>query len=99
MTFAFTTVQNYAFGICFLMDKRPQPLFPKWMAWWSILSGTLYFFITGMAFAHSGPFSWSGYMAYWIPYSPWIVWFMVGSGYMLKDINRQMRSERTGITG
>lgn len=97
MTFALTTVQNYAFGIVFLSDKRPQPLFPKWICWLSILAGTFYFFIAGIPFTKTGPFSWYGILAYWVAYQPWLLWFMAGSVYMLKDINRQISNEGAGI--
>lgn len=35
MTVMVTFIQYLSFGLCVLLDNRPQPLFPRWLGWLS----------------------------------------------------------------
>lgn len=88
VSFSLTTVQMVALGVCFLGDTRSKPLFPKWVAWFSIWVGLMFFLETLMPFFKSGPFSRSGTLNYWIEFSIFF-WFMgIVSYYTFTSITR-----------
>jgi hypothetical protein len=82
-------LQNILIGVCALMDKRTQPVFPRWvgffnfwMAFLLIPGGLLVFFKTG-------PFAWNGLLAFWLPASIYLFWLAVMTVVMRKAIKRE----------
>jgi hypothetical protein len=60
-------LQFACMAIAGFMDRRPNPIWPRWACYVNIWTA-----ITGAGgvlavFFHSGPFSWNGIMGYWIP--------------------------------
>lgn len=91
MAYSLTTLQTLALGICFLSDRREQPLFPKWAAWFTMFVGASFVAETMMPLVYSGPFSRSGLLNYWIEFSLFFVMMIVVSTYILKAIARLER--------
>ena len=85
-----TTVQMCAVAIVGLYDKRSIPTFPKWVCWFSIFCGWTFAPAYLTYYFKSGPFAWNGVLSYYIPYAAWLVWALVLSYYMIKDIRRRM---------
>jgi hypothetical protein len=76
---AFPTFIAQFFGIAFgaLQDRRAQPVFPRWTAYFNAWIGLL--FVPG-AFAYflrSGPFAWDGLLSFWVAATAFFVWLMV----------------------
>jgi MFS family permease len=72
-----------AIGVAALMDRSPDPVFPRWagyLQFWLILliipDQLLFFF-------RSGPLSWNGLFGLWIPVTSFAVWF-VSTFYFLR---------------
>ncbi|WP_433567246.1 hypothetical protein ACQP1O_19865 [Nocardia sp. CA-151230] len=65
MTFVFSFIQSIAIGIAILIDSRPEPLFPRWVAWLSFLTAATYVPLTIMPFVRTGPFAWNGLLNFW----------------------------------
>ena len=84
-----TTVQMCAVAIVGLCDKRPNPTFPKWCCWLSIFCGWTFAPASLTFYFKSGPFAWNGVLSYYIPYAAWLVWALVLSYYMIKDVYRR----------
>ncbi len=69
--------QNVTLALAILMDARPQPVFPRWVAHYSIVTGIL---IAPGALAmvyQSGPFAWDGLFAFWIRNSAFALYIAV----------------------
>lgn len=86
--FGVTILQYVALGVVVIRDNREKPLFPKWLAWLGIWIGleSLVFLI--MPYFRSGPFSWDGLFAYWIPFFAPCVWLLLVSVYLHKAATR-----------
>jgi len=86
--FGVTLVQYVAFGVVALRDKREKPLFPKWLAWLGIWIAVEFVVELIMPYFRSGPFSWSGLIAYWIPFFLPFIWIVAVTVYMYLAANR-----------
>lgn len=59
-------LQAILLGVAILQDRRPDPVFPRWLAYasfWAALA-----FIPGglNSLAHTGPIAWNGVLAWWL---------------------------------
>ena len=67
----------FGFGVAAFIDKDPNPVFPRWYGYLSILT------VIGMLpdqllfYFHSGPFAWNGIFSFWIAFSLFINWVVV----------------------
>lgn len=75
-------------GIAILQDKRPEPLFPRWLAYLNLWVGVL--FIPGgvVSLFKTGPFAWDGLIAFWIPVVVFGAWWWVMFIMCLKAIRK-----------
>jgi hypothetical protein len=86
--FGVTILQYLGFGIVALRDPRPQPLFPKWVAWLGIWLGLEFIVELVMPYFRSGPFSWNGLFAYWVPFFGPFVWMAAVVVFMIRATRR-----------
>lgn len=88
-----TTMQMVAMAFVGLADKRETPLFPRWACFLSIWCGLSFAPASLTLYLKTGPFAWDGVLSYYIPWSAWLVWCAVISGYMIRDVMRRMPAE------
>jgi hypothetical protein len=73
-----------------LADPSPTPVFPRWVGWYSLcmafgsLTGSLIPFFT------SGPFTWNGFISFWIAGAIFFAWYIV----MLTQLYLAYRRDR-----
>jgi hypothetical protein len=81
-------LQVVLIGIAILQDKRPEPLFPRWLAYLNFWVGVL--FIPGgvVSLFKTGPFAWNGLIAFWIPVAIFGAWWYVMFIMCLKAIRK-----------
>ena len=96
LAYSLTTLQMIAIGICFLNDKREIPLFPKWLAWFSIWVGFMFICECFNPFFKGGAFSRSGILNYWIEFSLFFLFMLIISIYLLKAITRLEQEHAAG---
>jgi hypothetical protein len=87
-----TTVQMVAMAIAGLYDKRTRPLFPRWVCWLSIWCGLSFAPASLTLYMKLGPFAWDGLLSFYIPYAAWLVWVIMASTYMIRDVKERMAS-------
>ena len=89
MTFPAPTVQVFAVGLSALLDKSVDSVFPRWVGFVNLWLGTL--FLPGglIVFFKTGPFAWDGFIAFWIPFAAFGLWFLVMTPVLLRAIRRQ----------
>lgn len=81
--------QQLAIGFAILKDKSAQPIFPRWVAFLNFWVSLIYVGASLMPFFKTGPFAWSGILAFWLPATVFGIWFMVMVPMLLKAIKRQ----------
>lgn len=59
-------VQNFAFAYAIIVDNRPNPLFPKELAFVNILMPIIFAMATGMHTVYHGPFAWNGVITFYM---------------------------------
>ncbi len=70
-------IQLIAIGIAILGDDRPQPLYPRWLAYlcfWTALAVIADPFTSMFT---SGPFAWNGLLVFWVPFGVFATWLLV----------------------
>ena len=93
LAYAVTSVQLFALGVGFLLDKRAVPLVPKWLAWYGIWVGFMFAVECLMPFFFSGAFARHGGLNFWIEFLIWMAWVPVLTGYTLKAVKRIERGD------
>jgi hypothetical protein len=83
MPFTTFIIQNFALGFTILGDKRPRPVFPRWLGFFNFWVAVL--FIPGglLTFFKIGPFAWNGLFVWWIPFLVFFTWYLL-MFYMLR---------------
>jgi hypothetical protein len=85
-------------ALCGFMDKRPQPIFPRWFCFvtlWVVLGGIWGGFAT---FLKTGPFAWDGLLGFWIPVGTYLVWLLLLFPQLLKLVKRAALEEEGTAT-
>jgi hypothetical protein len=85
------SVEMLATAVVTLRDRRPNPTFPRWLSWASIVGAVALFTAGGPAFTLSGAFSYHGALGYYIPFAIWGLWLDVHAFYMRRSIRHQQR--------
>jgi hypothetical protein len=88
LAYAVTTLQMIAMGMAFLKDKRPVPLFPRWLSWMGIWVGVSFAFELLLPYFKSGPFARQGVINFWVEFFLWFFWIVFVTVAILKAIGR-----------
>ncbi len=81
--------QYFAFAFAILSDPGPQPLFPRWLAYFNIWTELMFTPAIILPFFKSGPFAWNGLFVFWIPATAFTALFIVNTTYLIKAINAE----------
>lgn len=77
-----------AMALCGFIDKRAQPIYPRWFCFftlWVAFAGIGGGFAT---FFKTGPFAWDGLFGFWTPVAMYLVWLLVLFPLLLKLVKR-----------
>lgn len=89
MIFPEYTLQLVVIAVAGFMDKREQPLLPRWACYynlWAAATG----FGGGMAtFFKTGPFAYNGLFAFWMPVAFYVLWLCIMVPLLLRAVRRQ----------
>ena len=89
MPVAAAFVQNVAIALAIFGDKRPHPVFPRWLGFFNIWVGLLFAPGGLITFFKSGPFAWNGVLAFYVAGVVFGIWFIVMVSMLIKAINQQ----------
>lgn len=89
MPFGPACVQSIVIGLAILSDQRPQPVYPRWVAYVNFWIAILFLPGALIPFFKHGPFAWNGLFGWWIPASVFAIWFLVMAPMTIKAIKSQ----------
>jgi hypothetical protein len=79
-------------------DRSPNPIFPRWSAYFNIFVSMFMFEAAGILFFKTGPFSQNGIAVFWVPMVMFFSWIVVFARLTLKAISNEVASrEAAGI--
>jgi hypothetical protein len=74
MTFMVTFLQYLSFGVCVLLQRGDNPLFPRWLSWLSFMVCASFVPIVLLPFLPGSPFAWDGLLTYWVALGLFFAW-------------------------
>jgi hypothetical protein len=86
-------LQAFVFGVAVLIDNRVKPIFPRWLGFFSLFSGFMFIPGTFNVFFLSGPFSWNGLIAIYIPAVIYLFWTVFNCIYLVKAVDHLVEEE------
>ena len=82
-------IQNVAIGLATLADKRLQPIFPRWLAFFNFFVSLLFVADLMITFFKVGPFAWNGAISFYMPLTVFSIWVIVMVRVLLAAIRAQ----------
>ncbi|EHB55481.1 hypothetical protein MycrhDRAFT_2675 [Mycolicibacterium rhodesiae JS60] len=79
-------VQVACFGVAILIDRRPVPVFPRWLGYCNLWVALIFCAGTFNVFFKTGPLAWNGLLAWWLPVLVFAVWLVIVTIYLRKAI-------------
>jgi hypothetical protein len=83
----------WSVGLAILLDRRPNPVFPRWVAYLNLWVGFSFFPASLAIFFKTGPFAYNGAFAVWLPAGIFFLWYGVMTVLMLQTVRRSPSSD------
>jgi len=93
LTFVFSLLQSAALGFAILLDRRVQPLFPRWVGYVCFLTAAIYVPLSLVPFVRTGPFAWHGLLNFWAVFVMFFVLIAVVTPYAFRALRRLQAEE------
>jgi hypothetical protein len=68
-------LQYTILAIVIFGDRRPQPAYPRWVAYLQLWVSLSFLPAVIAFFLKTGPFAWNGLFVWWIPFATFTAWF------------------------
>jgi hypothetical protein len=92
-------MQSAVFGVAILLDRRKDPVFPRWLGYFNLWAALLFCPGEFNVFFKTGPLAWDGLISYWIPLSVFATWLILNSWLLLKAVDHQVAEEGAAPVG
>ncbi len=73
-------------AIAILRDINPEPIFPRWVAFYNLWAGLLMAPASLMGLFKAGPFAYNGLLAFWLVAIDFFLWMVVMSVVMFRVV-------------
>lgn len=64
-------------AVAIFWDDQPQPVFPRWVAWFNVAMAVAVAPAGFAALAMTGPFAWDGFISFWVKNVAFGLWIVV----------------------
>lgn len=81
--------QLVAIAVAALGDRNETPVFPRWVAYFSLWLAFLVLPATMIVFFKSGVFAWTGLIGFWIPAAAFGAWYLVMTWVLLRAVRQE----------
>lgn len=82
--------QVAAFGVAILLDRRPIPVFPRWLGYCNLWVALIFCAGTFNVFFKTGPLAWNGVLSWWLPVLVFAGWLIVVTVYLRRAIDSHL---------
>jgi hypothetical protein len=86
-------VQCFSIAAVILLDRRPQPIYPTWVAYFNIWVALCFIPGSWNCLFKTGPIAWNGAFSFYVAMVAFLSWYLVNSAAMIKAIRSQERDE------
>ncbi len=83
------TLWLWVIGYSIIRDRRPVPVFPRWLAWLNFWIGSMFLPAELMALFKTGPFAYNGLLALYIPAGLFFAWLVIMTPFVLRAIKQE----------
>jgi hypothetical protein len=80
--------QMGAIGLGILMDRRKDPIYPRWVGYLNLWMAMLLVPSVFAGMFRSGPFGWNGLIALWVPATFYFLWFAIMLVFTFKAVRK-----------
>lgn len=83
-------------GLAVLLDSGDEPVFPRWVGYFSLWNAISYLPAGFMCFFHNGPMAWTGALALYIPLASFFTWMVIVTVYGFRNLRRTAEAVTRG---
>lgn len=83
-----------AMTVAILADRRPRPVFPRWVGYYNVWVAVLLLPASMIIFFRTGPFAWTGVVGFWIPAAVFGTWYVIMTPLLLRGIREEAEEDR-----
>jgi hypothetical protein len=80
-------LQLVLFGVAVLIDRRPQPIFPRWLGYVNLWLAMAFAPASFLVFFKTGPLAWNGVLVWWVPVFAFLGWFVPNFVCLLRAVD------------
>jgi hypothetical protein len=85
-------------GLVILQDRRPDPVFPRWAAYFNIWAALMMVPGSVLPFFKTGPLAWNGIITFYLVASAFTIWLLVMTYLLLRALRHEEREEATVVS-
>ncbi len=85
--------QNACLAAAIYLDARPRPIFPRWVAHFSIATAVAMLPAAGAAVFRTGPLAWNGFLSFWLRIGAYSLFIVVMFFVLRSAVRRQALEE------
>ena len=84
-------VMNLALALAVYLDRRPRPIFPRWVAGFNVLTAAAMTPAVGAVIFQDGPLAWNGVVSFWLRLGAFALYLVVMFVVVRSAISAQAR--------
>jgi hypothetical protein len=91
-------LQCIVVGVAILLDRRSEPIFPRWAGYFNLWVALMFTPGTFNVFFKDGPLAWDGIIAFYMPIAVFVVWMCVMPWLLNRAVDQQVTEEEGGVS-
>jgi hypothetical protein len=95
--FAPFCIQYLCVGAAILQDRRADPVFPRWVAYYNFWVAVSFIPTGIIGFFHRGPFAWHGLISFYVAFATFGGWFWVMFWSLRRALDRDVTPETAAL--
>ena len=89
--------QMVALAVVTLRDRRPEPVFPRWFAYFQLWCAIGVGLTFGVYIFKTGPLAWNGILGFWVPVTFYFIWVVVTTVVTVRAIHDDLEWPKSEV--